>query len=517
VSINWSKENRKAFRLALQRAYPSVEKLAMFVDEELDENLSTVASNQTLTDAAYDLIQWAEAKTSLDKLFKAFCTENPNNLAVFQAECNSCNNKLIPESNIKNKVDEENWDSLFVCFDTDDLADLKRALKIAAQATVKAQYQAQYQGIELFGFQFSSLLDIRAALERLDSYDIAVLFASEAIAQISRSVPQRNLTGLTAWRDRIAHQQGIDLSEKTPPLAPEKTGYLLVSIKPTGQSRQGIKEVILFPELHTDSASVNSAAAIYDPIQPITCNATEIGRHLSQLLYDAEETLNCEAVTLELFLAWPQIEECVADWDMVDIDDNCYKLRYRPYLLRSLDRFYKWEQRKAFRTKLSNNWQRLQACMANQMLPEHFHFQSDCPEPGQLTAALSQKVGLKLISQLPKDDKAHRKAIFNNIIESAVPMAFWLENTDNAQAASISKSIDRLLKGVTLTHFGTLAELLRQCRDKGDSSDPLICELQSFFDCPERWPISIPPESIAQKDAPDDDAPDDDSLIVSPL
>ncbi|MGC1305822.1 MAG: hypothetical protein WA885_01245 [Phormidesmis sp.] len=364
----------------------------------------------------------------------------------------------------------------------------------------------QFQGVELFSIRFNSVLDIHEALERLDDYKIAVKFATEAIAQISRSYPNadRDLTALIEWRDRIAKQHNVDLNKLSEEV-PSKTGYLLVSIKETGQSRKGVKEVILFPELHLDLAPTGQESSdTQEPLEAISCDSTKIGQYLSQLLHEAEEKLNCEEVTLELFLAWPRIEERIADWDTVDIDGNFTKLKYQRYLLRSLDRVEKWEKRTAFRTKLENNWQRLLACVGDQMPCTHFHFQKDCPEPGQLTAALSKKAGLKLISRLP-EDYYHRKAIFNNIIESAIPVAFWIDNPDDAQAESISKALDKLFQGVRLTHFGTVAESLMQRRANGDLT---ACELQSFFDCPDRWPISLPSTEPTYED---------ESSIVSPL
>ncbi|MFK8184517.1 MAG: effector-associated domain EAD1-containing protein [Phormidesmis sp.] len=76
---NWNHDSRKAFRLALQRVYPSYEALALFVSESIDENLANIAGDKRLDLAVHALLQWALTKPGkLDELFEAFCAENPN-------------------------------------------------------------------------------------------------------------------------------------------------------------------------------------------------------------------------------------------------------------------------------------------------------------------------------------------------------------------------------------------------------------------------------------------------------
>ena len=75
----WSRKEKKKFRLALVETYRTYKKLEIFVADELDERLEAIVpSSQDLDAAAFDLIEWADAKGSLGRLYGAFCDENPN-------------------------------------------------------------------------------------------------------------------------------------------------------------------------------------------------------------------------------------------------------------------------------------------------------------------------------------------------------------------------------------------------------------------------------------------------------
>ncbi|MGD1936812.1 MAG: AAA-like domain-containing protein [Cyanophyceae cyanobacterium] len=75
--MTWTSDRKKQFRQALQDVYRSYGALSLFVAEEVGENLEAIAGAGNLTEAAFKLIDWAEAKGRLEELYAAFCAEDP--------------------------------------------------------------------------------------------------------------------------------------------------------------------------------------------------------------------------------------------------------------------------------------------------------------------------------------------------------------------------------------------------------------------------------------------------------
>jgi formylglycine-generating enzyme required for sulfatase activity len=76
--VDWNdNRKRKELREALLAVYPSVDRLAIFVDEELNENLVSVAGGDNLQSVAFDLVKWAIATGRIDEFYEAFKRNNP--------------------------------------------------------------------------------------------------------------------------------------------------------------------------------------------------------------------------------------------------------------------------------------------------------------------------------------------------------------------------------------------------------------------------------------------------------
>jgi len=87
MAIDWGDSTkRKAFREALQEAYPRGADLELFVDEELGENLAAVAGGTNLQATAYELVKWAKAKGRLDEVYQAFKRHNPRHPVIARLE-----------------------------------------------------------------------------------------------------------------------------------------------------------------------------------------------------------------------------------------------------------------------------------------------------------------------------------------------------------------------------------------------------------------------------------------------
>jgi len=87
VAINWEDNTkRKAFRKALQEAYPSAAELKIFVDEALNESLAAITGGSNLQQITFDLLEWARAHGRLDEVYQAFKNQNPNHPVIKELE-----------------------------------------------------------------------------------------------------------------------------------------------------------------------------------------------------------------------------------------------------------------------------------------------------------------------------------------------------------------------------------------------------------------------------------------------
>ena len=76
--MGWTHKDKKKLRLALLDAYRGYAPLKIFVADGLGIRLETIAAeNAGLETVAFNLIDWAESKGSLDDLYEAFVEENP--------------------------------------------------------------------------------------------------------------------------------------------------------------------------------------------------------------------------------------------------------------------------------------------------------------------------------------------------------------------------------------------------------------------------------------------------------
>ncbi|TAF49372.1 MAG: hypothetical protein EAZ61_14460, partial [Oscillatoriales cyanobacterium] len=74
--MTWDNVRQKQFREALQDVYRSYSALQIFVRDAIDRNLAEIVEQSGLTAAAFKLVEWAQARGQLDRLYAAFCAEN---------------------------------------------------------------------------------------------------------------------------------------------------------------------------------------------------------------------------------------------------------------------------------------------------------------------------------------------------------------------------------------------------------------------------------------------------------
>lgn len=76
--ITLASEDRKQLRQAILSAYPDPGELEIFVDEELGENLATIAGRGKHGQVVFELIRWAIAKGRIDSLILKLAKDTEN-------------------------------------------------------------------------------------------------------------------------------------------------------------------------------------------------------------------------------------------------------------------------------------------------------------------------------------------------------------------------------------------------------------------------------------------------------
>jgi hypothetical protein len=477
VPIDWNDNSkRKTLRLALQRVYINKAALALFVDEELNENLEVIAPSSNLQDTAAGLVVWARANGRLNEVYKAFCCENPNDSLITELQ----QNPLIPSVS---KLAEEDWTDLFSLFSPYDFADLQRALLGGYKQIIGAEFREARADQPLP----KEVSQIQKLLSELDNPKLAVRFVELAMAQFQRAGEggSRDLAPLEQWRDRIAEKHKVKLKAPEPIAPIARQGYLLVSLRESGrQTQKDGAFVTVFSELHV----VGEAAPIEFKASSVTCPLHEVPGLLSELIQNAEAALipyECGQVTLELFLPGVHLEEDVADWEVKNEQNRPRPLGlHRRFLVRSLERV----MNKTAQAVLKQNWQLLESHAAAKTVCNQFHRQDDCPSPGALSALLDRKPGLSLLAELPAN-REQRIDILYDIINSAVPIALWLFEFGQYTAKELEQQIHGLLNESQVTNFADLAEKWRNRRAKPENK--AIKSLRLLCDCPDRYP-SLP-------------------------
>jgi len=471
--MDWSSEKREIFRLALQKSYTDYELLEIFVDEKLDESLPDIAEKGELSKVTYKLLKWARSEKRLDELFTKFCEANPRLKDSVIAE-------LQPKPLISRSVNllEKDWEGLFAMLGSDDFAYVQIAFFQAFQAV----YERSFRDIRPDCPFMNNLDDIQNLLTKHDKPVLAVRFVEYAIAELQRSSAgnNRDLSALEQWRDRIAQQYQV------PPIAPEpeqtvRQGYLLVACEESGS------DVIVYPELHI----TGEENPIKFGVSPVTCSFEEVPTYLSDWIYQAEKTLDRkqdnEEILIELFLPCALLEEDLATWHVKDKRDNPISLgMHRMFVVRSFDRIGDNDAQQ----KLERKWQILKECVKAGTACDRLHLQKKYLETkGALKVLLGQKLGLKLVAELPSEHEK-RKDLLYEIIDAAVPIALWSPSGDKAIFAELETQMNHLSKESRLTNFADLAGKWRERLANPETE--VVKHIRLFCDCPDRLPRGLP-------------------------
>jgi hypothetical protein len=466
--INWDDNtNRKELREALQRCYPSYADLKIFVDEELNENLAVITSNNNLKTVVFDLINWAKTEGILDQVFEIFQSQNPHDPAIATLQAKS---RIQRDA----MLSEQDWESLFEQFSWHDFADLQRSFFQGYQQVFGRTFQQVRPDYSLL----SQAEQIRELLTQHDQPDLAVRFVEIAIVEFWRSSDGvRDLTSLEQWRDRIAQQHGVKL------LAPEsrpeqmQRGYLLISVEESGA------DVIVYPELRV----TGEEAAIEFGVSPVTCSFGEVPGYLSSWVKRAKETLSGrydhQDMLLELFLPHAFLEEDLATtWEIKDKRDRLLPLGLQQiFMVRSFERIRDKDARKL----LEKKWKLLKQCVSEGNACDKFLLQKSCLKKGALQVLLKNKPGLKLVAQLPLE-RGDRQDLLYDMIDAAVPVAFWSPSIDETRLAELEAQINLLSRESHLTDFTDLAS--RWQVKLAEAEIESVKHIRLLCDCPDRFP-----------------------------
>lgn len=333
-----------------------------------------------------------------------------------------------------------------------------------------------------------SLTDPDQIRSLIQAYEplLAIRFVEQAIAIWQRDdhLLQRNVTPFKQWLEQTIATFNIAPKAPDPPKPVAGQGYLLIVLEAHGPS------INAFPELHIAGES--------NPIKfggsPKTCNLAEVPQYLSTWIQAAEQKLvayGCGRVSLEFFLPCQYLEEIIDaadDWEIQNKQGRLRKLGMtKAFVVRSLDRLADL----ATQEILKANWQLLEDCLRDKQVCEKFHPQLDCPKIGALEG-LGQVPGLKLIAELPLSDN-DRQEIYYDIINAALPIAFWFGHNNTQTCDERLAELDDLLKDCHLTDFADLAHYWKAKRSQS--------HLRLLCDRPDRLPRLPDLENRADEDA----------------
>jgi vWA-MoxR associated protein C-terminal domain/Effector-associated domain 1 len=475
--IDW-KDNtrRKTFRLALQRVYPNPEDLRIFVDEELNENLAVIATNNNLQATAHGLVAWAKAKNRLAEVFAAFCSENPDDPVIAEL----AQRPLVSHSA---KLSEEDWNGVFGLFAPGDAP----YLQIAFRHAFRAAYDRNFSEIRPDCPSMNNPEEIQELLTNYDNPILAVRFVESVVVELQRAIEDetRDLTAFVQWGDRIAQKHHVPSRSLAKAQRIACQGYLLIAFV-----------LIAFNEKSPDASLVNvylelwiegAANPVEFGVSSVTCSFDKVPDHLSGWIDRAKKALdgqNDGEILLELFLPCELLQEDLATtWKMENKRNLLIPLAtYQMFVVRSLDRIGDNDVKKA----LAHNWQLLQDCVKEGNACDRFHLQEKYLEtPYALKVLLKSVPGLKLVAQLPPEQDK-RRDLFYEIIDAAVPIVLWSQSVDPAMLAELKTQMHYLVRESHLTNF---ADLARRWQEKFSQSEiESVKHIKLLCDCPDRWP-----------------------------
>lgn len=475
--VNWKlSDNRRIFKEALIDRYRRPEKLIQFVDEYFDRSYSSEIGGDSLSVLASNLIEVVDSKQEMGKLYRAFCKENEG--PVKEGLCNKLqcsglvNSKSLPKIDITRLFEELN---------ENDYNEVLNAFYLAFRSAFSQRFQ-YFDDNENIALQ--TLKQVQAQLERY-GINVSVHFAHHIIDKLQAKQEKRDLSVLREWRDHTAEKHGISLPTsgvKDPP------GYLLVSLKDTAKSVDGIAEVTIYGELFI--------TGYQEPVDfgstPMTCSIEQVADHLPDLIRQARSTLyryGNGPITLELFLPLDYVDLDVGSWSM-----PFGRRQKRPlwednyFIVRSFDRanhpMYPKLKKEVYR-----KWEFLTAHLEN---PYERPFHEQREHTRDLYGQLKHSPGVKLLAELPKDLEA-RLDILDELIESSVPIALWFSSTEGigedeeSILAEKLAEFDKLLQECPLTDFRKLA-IRWYKRRREPHNENAIPHLRLLCDHPERWP-----------------------------
>jgi formylglycine-generating enzyme required for sulfatase activity len=105
TAVDWTGNNRRKFRLALQESYPTYSALSIFVREELNITLTEITRSTSIVATIANLLKWAESQGRLDEIFEAFCHDRPNHSFVRELQQNSSTRSDRAQEELRWRID----------------------------------------------------------------------------------------------------------------------------------------------------------------------------------------------------------------------------------------------------------------------------------------------------------------------------------------------------------------------------------------------------------------------------
>lgn len=475
-AIKWEGKKIKLLRKALIGVYESVPELRRFVDEELNENLATIVAVTNLEQSAYELIVWARKEERIQELYGAFYEEHKNKSKVIELDRKLKSDFLSLEaSGSQTQMESQIWNQLEQLFIEQNTLDV-------CQAFLES-YQRCYPHSILREPPSTDIPTTFALLAHIDEPKLAVAFTERAITRIDFSqtgTPDQFAT-LTAWKQQLASQYPDLAPPPETKVEDSPKGYLQVTLENSGKKTNADGH---FVNVYAHLFVTGEAAPIKFNGNQKNCPLSQVDVYLSEVIKQADKAVaayGCEKVTLEIFLPRRHLEEPVADWE-ISLDGGSSRPldKYRPFVIRSYER----AKNQTSRNCIQGKWKQLKLTQAHELC-QQFHSPTTCPKIGDLEVLLARALGLKLSHDLPTSPN-ERSELLRDIIDAAVPIAFWATGASGYSPAQREIEFDKLLTAEALVDFAALASAWRSLRTQAGNDE--WKHLKLLCDCPDRWP-----------------------------
>ncbi len=493
-----SGKNRKEIREAIMNAYPSISKLKIMVDEELDRNLDEIGGSN-LEEVVFNLIKTADSCGWVKELTIGACNSNPGNeqLKILKEKLFPQLSDSISKEENQFSVIGEKWNELLTILSEIDLPIISDICKdtikyLNPNIDIFANY-SELINLEKIGTLKKILLE--NSTPPVTEAETIVQFVERLSNAEGVKVSERNK--LCNLKEALGDKYNIDL----PTYEKKKSFnnldfYLLVTAIPKGNNQFNLtaelildKEIIPIDELNYEQREID-------------CTLSEIATKIYEFIKIGQKNALRQyknyTLTIELFMPLQYLDEKIDTQEIpagfgekIAIGD-----KYQ-FIIRCSERIT--EEGGEFLMELHRKYENFSHKFED--IPEKNSYQEwdwdNCNLKKLENNWLDKGIlGTTIICGLPEKNEVKRK-FFISLIRGGVPICLWtrgsnLQDTEDGFNEIFSYKLKSMNDLNTL--FKSVWHIRRKAHAQTNKQDYLGYNLGFLCDNPYRIPSSLDPE-----------------------